>query len=445
MAALGALLIATPALASDDPQDAAGQKATASKGDEKARPIVMQYFRPYDQRGINIFETTKQPGIEYSGFKLDIGAAFTSQFQDLSHRNTSLPNVVNGVNANQLADIGAGFNNETANLYLNAQLASGIRVSMTSYLSSRHHPETWVKDGYLQIDESPIDFAPLTALMQYVTLKVGHMEINYGDAHFRRTDNGNAAYNPFVGNYLMDAFTTEIAGEVYLKSRGVVAMGSITGTGGEVRGSVLNPEQRSPSYVGKLGFDRQLRNDLRVRLTTSVYRSTKSPSNTLYGGDRGGSRYYYVMENTSATESSQFTSGLLNPGLRNRVTAVQMNPFVKYRGLEAFGVIERASGGTTAEVTDRTWHQYAGDVIYRFLPREQMFVGARYNKVDGNLATIVNKVGASRYQLSAGWFVIPGLLMKTEYVKQTYTGFPALDIRNGGRFNGGMVEAVVAF
>jgi hypothetical protein len=28
---------------------------------------------------------------------------------------------------------------------------------MTSYLSSRHHQETWVKDGYLQIDDSPID------------------------------------------------------------------------------------------------------------------------------------------------------------------------------------------------------------------------------------------------------------------------------------------------
>ena len=49
-------------------------------------------------------------------------------------------------------------------------------------------------------------------------VRVGHMEINYGDAHFRRSDNGNAIYNPFVGNYIMDAFTTEIGGEVYLKT-----------------------------------------------------------------------------------------------------------------------------------------------------------------------------------------------------------------------------------
>ena len=45
------------------------------------------------------------------------------------------------------------------------------------------------------------------------------MEINYGDAHFRRSDNGNAIYNPFVGNYIMDAFTTEIGGEVVPQSR----------------------------------------------------------------------------------------------------------------------------------------------------------------------------------------------------------------------------------
>ena len=101
--------------------------------------------------------------------------------------------MVNGVNANQLADIGFGFNNSTANLYLHAQLAPGIRVALTSYLSSRHHNETWVKDGYIQIDESPIDFAPLKMLMQIATIRVGHLEINYGDAHFRRSDNGNAS------------------------------------------------------------------------------------------------------------------------------------------------------------------------------------------------------------------------------------------------------------
>src|SRR5207249_365301 len=44
---------------------------------KKGRPITMQYYRPLDQRGINVFETTKTPGVEFTGFKLDFGAGFT--------------------------------------------------------------------------------------------------------------------------------------------------------------------------------------------------------------------------------------------------------------------------------------------------------------------------------------------------------------------------------
>ena len=76
-------------------------------------------------------------------------------------------------------------------------------------------------------------------------------------------------------------------------------------TGGEIRGTVLTPGQRGPAFIGKLGFDRQVNTDLRVRLTGSMYKTDKALSNTLYGGDRAGSRYYWVMENTAATESAQ--------------------------------------------------------------------------------------------------------------------------------------------
>src|ERR671912_1833504 len=384
-----AALVALPALAAAqdtpaDPPATAGGVDKADKAEQdkvsaaieswkKGRPQTIQYLRAQDKRGLNVFETTKDPGVEFTGFRIDFGAAFTSQVQNLTHSTTALPNIVNGVNTNQLADIGFGFNNSTANLNLHAQLAPGIRVALTSYLSSRHHNETWVKDGYIQIDQSPIDFAPAKMLFEIVTLKVGHMEINYGDAHFRRTDNGNALYNPFVGNYIMDAFTTEIGGEAYLKTGPVIAMAAITG--GEVRGTVLTPGQRGPTYIGKLGVDRQMNDDLRVRLTASMYTTKKALSNTLYGGDRTGSRYYWVLENTAATESAQATSGLINPGFKNKVMAMQVNPFVKFRGLEVFGVIEQAEGRALTEITERTFKQYAVDTVYRFLPNDKLFVG----------------------------------------------------------------------
>ena len=418
------------------------EEKSALESWKKGRPIKIQYLRPQDKRGLNVFETTKNPGAEFKGFTMDFGAAFTSQVQNLEHRTTALPNIVNGVNANQLADIGFGFNNSTANVYLHAQLAPGIRVQLTSYLSSRHHNETWVKDGYIQIDQSPIDWAPAKMLFEIVTLKVGHMEINYGDAHFRRSDNGNALYNPFVGNYIMDAFTTEIGGEAYLKTGPVFAMAAVMG--GEIRGTVLTPGQRGPAYVGKLGYDTQVNNDLRVRLSGSMYTTKKALSNTLYGGDRAGSRYYWVMENTTATESSQFTSGLINPGFRNTVTAMQVNPFVKFRGAEVFAVLERAEGKANTEPTERVWKQHAVDVVYRFLPEEKAFVGVRFNRAKGDLVGMP-QVGADRWQVGGGWFVLPGLLAKGEFVSQEFFGYPAANIKNGGRFRGFMLEGVVGF
>jgi hypothetical protein len=411
---------------------------------KKGRTVNIQYLRPQDKRGLNVFETPKDPGVEFKGFRLDFGAAFASQTQRLTHRNTAVPNVVNGVNANQLQDIGFGFNTSTANATLHAQLAPGVRVQLTSYLSSRHHNETWVKDGYIQIDQSPIDLAPLKMLFEIATVKVGHMEINYGDAHFRRSDNGNAIYNPFVGNYILDSFTTEIGGEAYLKlPQGLLAMAAITG--GEIRGTVVTEGQRDPAIIGKLGVDRQVRKDLRVRLTGSMYRTKEAMSSTLFGGDRAGSRYYWVMENATATESAQFTSGLINPGFKNKVTAFQVNPFVKFRGLEIFGVIERAEGKASTEVTERTFRQHAVDAVYRFFRDEQMFVGVRYNKAQGELPGITGDAGARRWQIAGGWFVTPALLAKLEYVDQEYFGYPDANKLNGGRFKGLVAEGVVGF
>src|SRR5438874_5189293 len=434
---------AAPSATADKATTKEEEAAAAEASWKKGRPIVMQYFRPQDKRGITMFETSKAPGVEFTGFKMDFGAGFTAQLQDLTHSNTALPNMVNGVDANQLMNIGLGFNNPTANLNLHAQLAPGIRVALTSYLSARHHNETWVKDGYIQIDESPIDFVPLKALMQIVTVRVGDFEINYGDTHFRRSDNGNALYNPFIGNYIMDAFTTQIGGEVYLKAKSIIAMGALTA--GELRGTVQTPGKRGPVLIGKLGVDRQVNNELRVRLTGSMYKTNKAMSDTLYSGDRAGSRYYFVMENTAATESAQKDSGLINPGFQNKVTEFKMNPFVKYRGLELFGVLEQAKGRAFTEAAERTWHQYALDTVYRFLPDEKLFVGARYNKVTGTLAGIRGDVGANRWEVGGGWWLTANVLAKAEYVNQKYVGYPAGNIKSGGQFRGVMAEGVIAF
>ncbi|HWL39530.1 MAG TPA: hypothetical protein VNO75_04765, partial [Gemmatimonadaceae bacterium] len=435
------------------PADTAVQTATVKPVKDlksflsTAPGIEMQNYRPEDKRGINVFEAPKNEPVEYAGFKLQWGAAFTQQFQGLDHSTTADPRPVTvgtvTTDANALVPIGHGPNNATANLYLNAQLAKGIRVAMTTYSSSRHHSETWVKDGYLLIDASPIDWAPLNIAMQFLTIRAGHFEINYGDAHFRRTDNGNSIRNPLVGNYIMDAFTTEVGGEVYLRVNGFLAMAGVTG--GEVRGMITKPEQRSPSFLAKAGFDRQFSDDLRLRLTGSQYKTSKSVSNTLFSGDRAGSRYYDVMENTTSTEAAQAWSGSIQPGFRNSISSFVVNPFVQFKGLEIFGNFERAKGRAVAETADRTWKQNVGEIVYRFLPDQRLYAAARYNTAKGQLTVGSPDVSVRRTQFGGGWFITPNLLTKIEYVNQSYFDFPATDIRNGGKFKGFMVEGAVAF
>jgi hypothetical protein len=407
------------------------------------RPMEINHIRPADQRGVNMFEPPKEDVVPFTGFALSFGGAFTQEFQGLAHQNNATPVLVSGVNQNQLITIGHGFNNAVANLNVNAQIAPGIRVAMTSYLSARHHQESWVKDGYLLIDDSPIDNPVLKRIMKYTTMRVGHFEINYGDAHFRRTDNGNGMYNPFAANYILDDFTTEIGAEIYARSNGLIAM--IGGTGGEVHGQVTAPQGRSMSVLGKLGFDKSLDKDLRFRLTGSFYANNKAASNTLFTGDRGGSAYYDVLENTASTETANAWSGQVRPGFSNKVNAEVINPFIKIGGAEFFGNFETATGGSFAEPKLRTIHQNVYEGLYR-LVNDKFYVGGRYNTLKGQMiAKNSADESVTRYQLGGGWFVTPNILAKLEWVNQKYTDFPLTDIRNGGQFKGFMIQGVVGF
>ncbi len=403
----------------------------------------IRYIRPVGKDGILLFEPSKTDTTTFKEMKITFGGSFVQDFQNLTHQNTAAPALVGGVNANQLIAIGPGFNTAMANLDLNVQLTKGIRVAVTTYLSTRHHTDTWVKGGFLAIDESPWDIPALNTLMKYSTLRVGQYEVNYGDAHFRRTDAGNGLNNPFVGNLIMDAFSTEIGADYTVQYNGFLAM--VGTTNGTSDGQTLSPGKHQNAYLAKVGFDKKLNSDLRVRLTGSFYGDAKATSNVLYSGDRGGSHYFSVLENTASTESGNAWSGNLQPGFSNRVKSFVVNPFIKYQGLEFFGNIETSSGGTVAELTDRTVRQTSGELVYRFLNHESMYVAARLNNVDGQVAGVANDINIRRTQFAFGFFISKNILAKIEYVNQDYNKFPVNNKFNGGNFKGLMFEGAVTF
>lgn len=393
-------------------------------------------FRARDQRGINEFEAPKDTVTTFDGVKVRIGGASTIQFQALDHENSH--NEATPV----LQEIGDNFNLATANLDLDVVLYSGVRMHLRTYLSSQHHTETYVKGGYIQIDK--LDFISqgfAEDLMDHLRVKIGHMENNYGDAHFRRTDNAMALYNPFIGNYLMDSFTTEVGAEVYYFNNGWLGMLGLTN--GKLNQAVTNPETTSPSLLAKFGYDNYLTEDLRFRLTGSLYHTNHTGSAYLYSGDRAGSRYYNVFTDVDG-KGDTFRAGRINPNLRNEMTSIMINPFLKYGGLEFFGIYERAQGKAATESDERTWNHYAGELIYRFGAEQDLYLGGRYSVADGELQGGAD-VSVNRFQLGAGWFMTKNILMKLEYVNQKYNDYPVTDIHNDGKFNGLMVEAAISF
>lgn len=391
----------------------------------------LMYYRPDNSNGLNIFEPSKDTNYVFDGLHVKVGGDFALQFQGLNQENS----------LNNLLELGSNLNLPRANLNLDVQLEDGVRMHLRTYLSSQHHQEAWVKGGYLQLDK--LDFVSegfLQDLMKYTTIKVGMDEINFGDAHFRRTDNARAIFNPFVGNYIMDAFSTEAFAEVLVQRNGLLGLVAISN--GKLNQSVVLPDgsDNKLSFYGKLGFDDYLSEDLRLRLTGSWYiNQGTSTGSYIYGGDRAGSRYYNVMH--TSEEGSDF-EGRYNPRFREMST-IQVNPFVKFKGLEFFGIYEVASN--SEEQGSGQFIQVAAELLYRFGAKEQLYIGGRYNQVTGEQNEGDEEITIDRFNIGGGWFMTKNIVTKIEYVNQSYDGFATSSRYNGGKFNGLNIEAAISF
>ena len=220
-------------------------------------------------------------------------------------------------------------------------------------------------------------------------------------------------------------------------------MGCMPGVFTTLTGTVFTPNSREAAYLAKVGFDKRF-NDVRFRLTGSFFSQSSAASNTLYGGDRAGSRYNYVLENTAASSTGNAWSGNVDPLMKDRLTSMMVNPFVRVGGFEFFGTYEQAKGRASSERADRTFTQMATEFVYRFAENDKFFLAARWNDVKGEYLTAPG-INVTRMQVGGGWFLTPSLMAKLEAVQQEWKNFPANDIRNGGKFKGVVLEAVISF
>ena len=398
-----------------------------------AQTTGIQYYTEPGKASLNQFESPKTTDVVFDGLAVRVGGDFAMQFQGLSQSNAD-ETLLGSYDPAEGDLLTSNFNLPTANLNFDVQLAEGMRMHLRTYLSSRHHTEAYVKGGYMQIDQ--LDFIQeglLSDVMEILTIKVGMDEINYGDAHFRRSDNAAAILNPFVGNYIMDNFTTEPYMEFTVQKDAILVVAGATN--GRLNQSPMSGDDGFVVY-GKAGYDSQVNEDLRVRLTGSIYTSSdKGTRDYIYGGDRAGSRYYGVMD------GGDF-SGRFNPRYAYQ-TAFQVNPFVKFQGLEFFGVFEMVNNGADA---GGGFTQLGAEAIYRLGDNEDFYIGGRFNSVSGELVDGAPSQEISRINVGGGWFLTNNVLTKLEYVMQSYSGDGWVgSVYEDGEFSGVMIEAVIAF
>ena len=423
------------------------------------------------------FEPTKLDPASFTKLKVNVGGDFVLRYQSLHSYASSV----------QMAPLGSNIDFPAANLNLGSDLAPGIKVNMFVYLASRHHSNTYVEGGYLLMDQLPFLHSDLAdKIMKYVTIKVGMMEMNYGDAHFRRTDNARALNNPFIGNYILDGFAIPPALEIYFRHKGLLVMGGLTdvvtdpNVGQYIPASAAGASPSYPTsyltwnlgkelqYYFKLSYDKKFSKNLRIRPTLSGYICPSTHGGALYGSDRGGSPYNEVMNLKSLAASAydvtaNVTNGYFGPGTYTKDHSYMANLLAQFYGFEFFGTYEIANGNTgltqTYNVVPFTMRNASAEGLYYFGKHRQYDLGVRYTVVNKDAQSAITGLDASnksytlpavsamqtgRLQVVAGWRLTNNIMTKVEYCKQTYSNFAQYGTGTPF-FEGVMVEAAISF
>lgn len=423
------------------------------------------------------FEQEKLDPTTFKDIKVHVGGDFVLRYQSLQSHATSIP----------MAPLGNNIDFPAANLNLGADLAPGIKVYMITYLASRHHNNTYVEGGYLLIDQLAFLHSDLAdKIMKYASIKVGMMEMNYGDAHFRRSDNARTLDNPFIGNYILDGFAIPPALEIYFRNKGFLVMGGLTdvvtdpNVGQYVAASATGASPSYPAsyltwnldkelqYYFKLSYDKKINKDIRIRPTLSGYICPYTHGGALYASDRAGSPYYEVMNASSLAASayditSNVTNGYFGPGAYTKDHSYMANLFAQIYGFEFFGTYEIATGNTgltqTYNVVPFTLNNASVEGLYYFGKHRQFDLGIRYTVVNKNNQAAITGIDANskpytivatpsmstgRLQVAAGWRLTNHIMTKVEYCKQTYTNFSQYGTGTP-YFSGVMVEAALSF
>ena len=365
-----------------------------------------------------------------SNIDLYMGLHAAGRFQYLEQQDVT-------INGAEGIDLEPSFQTAWGDIAFMADVSDGaILVFFDLYLSSRPHPSTtYGNEGYMLFrripGESGVSDFLNKSIFEHVNVKAGHFEIDFGDAHYRRSDNAWVSRNLLIGNYLVDPDVEEIGMEIFSKPHWPVKglFGVTSGTTTEN----INEGRGLASVHGKIWVDAT--DDLRLSVSGYYVDHSDNPpsgagstSGRLYSSRRSGGPYAGVWGGGNSP-------GDLTIGADELVTALQGDVTWMPRPWEFYGNVgwvEDAdpNGSLSGKPTER-WTYGSVEAAYFF--DQRTYVAGRYSFA---LASDVKGEGSdgmiNRGQVGGGYWLTRNTLVKAEYVYQVANGFDSDDGLVGG-------------
>lgn len=397
-----------------------------------------EYFSPFDIMNPEHMRADMPLKIGgYDDLNLYMGLQTVGRFQALQQQNVSIDGV-------KQAGLDPGIQDPFASLSFLASIPDKLDVYFDLYVASRPHPNTmYAHEGYLLFKQlpAPFDAGPLGKLFDYVNLKVGAFDLDFGDDNYRRSNNARVQRNPLIGNSIVDPNVEELGGELY-SVKGplywLIGVGSGTTTEYFDYGS-------SASVHGKL-WAYPLPD---LRTSVSAYHVDLSGTNMT---DQTSDLYYAGRsgEPFAAVFGGGDDPGTLLLGGGKDVTAVQADATWNHWPFEIYSNVgyeqDTDTNGPTPGNPAERWVYGTVEPVFHFTPA--LYVAARYSFGVANAVGGVETDGwADRIEVGAGYWLTRDILTKIEYVYQQYHGFGSdtgvvsgVDASPNPRFSGVLLE-----
>lgn len=373
------------------------------------------------------------PDDKYPRLRLGMDAA--TAWQDLDHAGDTL------------ATLSSGFQAAVGNLYLTAGIVEGIDVYAEFYLGSKQHQgQLYDREGYVMLSSLPEswDVLKLNTFLGHIDVKAGHFEVDFGNQHLFRSDNGQVQRNPLIGNFIVDPNTVEAGFEI-IGHEGILNW--MAGLGGGVTTESFL-DKRGTSLHGKVWFEPA---DARWNFAGSVYtvdhgdtpsRAKGGSWTEMFSGNRSGSRYSRVLNGGA-------DAGQINFGQGKEITAMQLDGSINLDRVWLYGMAGRFKdadlNGNEPGEPEEKWSYYGIEGKVDLVP-DRIYAAARYGRATTSVLNGVEMDAfTDRVQVGLGFWMFDNMLFKAEYATQRFEDFTAVRWTDSPSFDGFLIEGSVSF